>query len=104
MNSNIQIILFRLYFLLGIFLGLILYFKNYEFSTYDLIAYFSVMIFLLKINLKKENIKVEKKVKDLYNSISNEDFKKFKEIIKTEFNDDIQKVQECCYHVLKIIY
>ena len=75
--------------------------KNYQFSIFDYIAYLSVFLIFVIFNSKKETIKIEKKVKDLYNSISSEDFKKFKEIIKNEFDDDIKKVQECYYHVNK---
>lgn len=89
-------IIFCLFF--SFFLGLHLCLKNYKFSIYDYLAYFSIFFIFVIFNAKKETIKVERKVKDLYNSIAIGDFKRFKEIIETEFNS-IKEVQECYYHV-----
>ena len=83
---------------LGIFLIAHSYYKNFQFSFIDYIVQFSAFLIIFLFNFKNKKIFVEKKVKELYNAIANDNYEKFIEIIETKFKN-IKEVQDCQYHV-----
>jgi len=83
-------------------ISLYVYFTRFPFRNIymDIIIFLPVIWIYYDFN-KRNNIKLDPKINELYKSISIGDFKIFKDLIETKF-ENIKEVQNSFYYVILI--